>query len=60
MTATTDLVPIIRSLMFSENMGDVHEVIDRLCKMAGIPVPEGDFLDGWTDQDLRNVNAANE
>jgi hypothetical protein len=41
--------------MVSENMGDVHDEINHLCDLAGIPRPEGDFLEGWTGADWRNV-----
>lgn len=41
--------------MLSENLGDVHDEIELLCDLVGIPRPEGDFLDGWTDDDLRNI-----
>lgn len=49
------LLGIIGGLMHSDNFGDVHEEINHLCDLAGVPRPEGNFLDGWTDQDLRNI-----
>lgn len=49
------LLDIIGGLMFAENMGDVHDEIIRLCRVAGIPEPEGNFEDGWTDDDLIRV-----
>ena len=49
------LLGIIGGLMVSENQGDVHDEILLLCDLAGIPRPEGDFLEGWTPQDWRNV-----
>lgn len=49
------LLGIIGGLMVTENEGDVHDEINHLCDLVGIPRPEGDFLDGWTDQDLRSV-----
>lgn len=49
------LLGIIRGLMVAENLGDVHDEINHLCDLAGIPRPEGDFADGWTAQDWRNV-----
>ena len=56
MAASRDsLLRIIAGLMAAENLGDVHDEIILLCVLAGIPRPEGDFLDGWTDQDWRNV-----
>lgn len=41
------LIGIIQALMVSDNFGDVHEEIFHLCDLAGIPRPEGDFLEGW-------------
>lgn len=43
------LLGIISGLMLSENLGDVHDEINHLCDLAGIPRPDGDFIDGWTD-----------
>ena len=51
------LLGIIGGLMYAENMGDVHDEINFLCDLAGIPRPEGNFLDGWTDADKRNVRS---
>ena len=49
------LLGIIGGLMMCENLGDVHEEIDSLCDLAGIPRPEGGFTDGWTDEDKERV-----
>jgi hypothetical protein len=49
------LLGIIGGLMVSENQGDVHDEINHLCDLAGISRPEGNFLDGWTQQDWHNV-----
>ena len=49
------LLGIIGGLMVAENMGDVHDEINLLCDLAGVSRPEGNFLDGWTDQDWRNI-----
>ncbi len=49
------LLGIIGGLMVSENLGDVHDEINHLCDLAGIPRPEGDFEEGWTKQDWANV-----
>jgi hypothetical protein len=43
------------SLMMAENLGDVHDQINTLHRLMGLPEPEGDFLDGWTDADLAAV-----
>lgn len=45
------IIRAIRSLMYADNMGDVHEVINHLCALVGLPAPEGNYLDGWTDED---------
>lgn len=54
------LLGIIGALMVAENMGDVADEIDHLCDLAGLPQPEGDFLDGWTEQDWANVRQGRE
>lgn len=46
---------ILGGLMLAENLGDVHDEIDHLHDLIGIPRPEGNHLDGWTDQDLANL-----
>lgn len=46
---------IIRALMNAENLGDVRDEINHLHDLAGIPRPEGDFLEGWTEQDWQNL-----
>lgn len=58
--ARGSLLGIIGGLMLSENLGDVHDEINLLCEAVGIPKPEGNFLDGWTDQDYRNVGIQEE
>jgi hypothetical protein len=45
--------------MVAENMGDVHDEINFLCELVGIPEPTGNFLDGWTARDWRNVGRDN-
>jgi hypothetical protein len=52
------LLGIISGLMYADNLGDVHEEINHLCDLAGVPRPEGNFLDGWTEEDHRNVGEA--
>jgi hypothetical protein len=51
---------IIGGLMMAENMGDVHDEINHLCDLAGVPHPEGDFESGWTDGDLHAVGLRGE
>lgn len=51
------LLGIIGGLMVAENLGDVHDEINHLCDLAGIPRPEGDYLHGWTQRDWDNVRA---
>lgn len=45
------LFGIIRGLMLSENLGDVHDEINHLHDLVGIARPEGNFLDGWYRHD---------
>jgi hypothetical protein len=54
---TQDALTILRQLMMADNLGDVHDAINRMHRMLGLPEPVGDFLDGWTDDDLRRVGA---
>jgi hypothetical protein len=52
------LTVLTRRLMLADNMGDVHEVIDSLHDLLGLDRPHGDFLDGWTEQDLTALDHA--
>jgi hypothetical protein len=52
---TKSLPEIIGGLMLIDDWGDLHEELNNLCDIAGIPHPEGNYYDGWTDQDLANV-----
>ena len=49
---------IIRGLMLSENFGDVHDEILHLHDLIGLPRPEGNFLEGWTDADFAALGSA--
>lgn len=49
------LLGIIGGLMVAENLGDVHDEINHLCDLAGIPRPEGSFEEGWTELDWEHV-----
>ncbi len=49
------LLGIIRGLMVAENLGDVHDELNFLHDIVGLPRPEGGFGDGWTAQDWANV-----
>lgn len=49
------LVGIIGGLMLSDHLGDVHDEIIHLHDLIGMPRPEGNYLDGWTDEDFLNV-----
>lgn len=49
------LLAIMGGLMMSDNMGDVHDEINRLCKVLDVPEPEGNYLEGWSDADLERV-----
>ncbi len=44
------LLKVLRGLMFSENMGDVHDQINRLTNLLGLERLEG-FNDHWTERD---------
>lgn len=46
---------VLLGLMMSENLGDVHDEINLLHDHFGLPRPEGDFLEGWTDGDVAAV-----
>ncbi len=46
---------IIGGLMLADHLGDVRDEINHLCDLAGIPRPEGGFVEGWTRQDFANV-----
>lgn len=54
------LTGIIGALMVADNMGDVHDEINHLHDLVGIPRPEGNFLDGWTEQDWKNLGRGGE
>jgi hypothetical protein len=41
--------------MLSENLGDVHDEINHLCDLAGIPRPKGNYLEGWKETDWFEV-----
>lgn len=50
------LLGIIGGLMVADNLGDVHDEINHLHDLAGLPRPEGGFGEvGWTDQDWANI-----
>jgi hypothetical protein len=51
------LLGIIGGLMHAENLGDVHDEINHLHDLAGLPRPEGDFLEGWTPSDWMTIGA---
>lgn len=54
------LLDIITGLMVSDHLGDVHDEINGLCDLAGIPRPKGNYLEGWTKQDWANVRRDDE
>ena len=49
---------VLRGLMLSENMGDVHDEINLLHSYFGIRRPEGNFLDGFTEADFAAIERA--
>jgi len=54
------LLGIIGGLMVAENLGDVHDEINHLCDLAGISRPDGNFEEGWTDDDWKRVGKGDE
>jgi hypothetical protein len=49
------LKEIALSLMLSENMGDVHDVLNTLHVFLGLPRPEGNYLQGWSEEDMARL-----
>lgn len=47
----------IRGLMLSDNLGDVHEEIDRLRAAVDLPELEGDYLSGWEAVDWEGTGS---
>lgn len=47
----------IRGLMLSDNLGDVHEEIDRLRAAVDLPGLEGDYLSGWEAVDWEGTGS---
>lgn len=56
----TSLLGILRGLMVADNLGDVHNEIEFLCDLIGLPRPEGNFIDGWTNKDMAMTQAPGE
>ena len=56
MSPRTTLLGILGGLMSCENLGDVHDEINLLHDLIGLSRPEGNFLEGWTDQDRLTVD----
>jgi len=50
------MLGIVRGLMLSENLGDVHDEINHLHDLLGFPRPTGNFLEGWTPEDFKTLN----
>lgn len=53
-------IGILRGLMVAENLGDVHDEINHLHDLIGLPRPGGNFLEGWTEQDWQNVSGGDD
>lgn len=49
------IMSVTRSLMVADNLGDVHDQINRLHHLLHLPEPEGDFSDGFTEQDFERL-----
>lgn len=45
----------IRSLMLSDNLGDVHEEVDRLRAAVGLAPLAGNYLSGWEPVDWEGI-----
>lgn len=56
----TKLAGIIMGLMLSENLGDVHDVINRLHDLVGVARPNGNFDEGWEESDFERVEGLEE
>ena len=50
------LAEAIRRLMLSDTFGDVHEAVDVLRGLAGLPALEGDYLSGWEEADWIGID----
>lgn len=50
-----ELLEGIASLMLCDDVGEVHEVIDSLRKLVGLPALEGNKLDGWEEEDWEGL-----
>jgi hypothetical protein len=46
---------ILNSLMLCENHGDTHDLMDRVRQIIFLPPLEGDYENGWTDDDEQSV-----
>ena len=60
MSERSSLFGVLRGLMVSENLGDVHDEINLLHDLIGLPRPEGNFDDGWTDKDWAALAAGSD
>lgn len=52
---TDEVRGVIYGLMLSDNLGDVHEEIDRLRAAVDLPALEGDYLSGWEPSDWEGL-----
>ncbi len=46
---------ILVSLMVCENQGDTHDLMDRVRQIIFLPPLEGDYQNGWSDDDEQSV-----
>lgn len=49
------LLGVLQGLMVSDNLGDVADEIDHLHDLMGLDRPAGNFVEGWTAEDLARV-----
>lgn len=48
---TEDIRSAIHGLMLADNLGDVHEEVDRLRAAIDLAPLQGDYLTGWEPAD---------
>lgn len=49
------ILSVMEGLMLSDHLGDVHDELMALGGLVGVDL-EGDFVEGWTDEDMEAVS----
>lgn len=49
------LLRLLRGLMEVRDLSDLHAEILRLCRILHVKFPEGNFVDGWTEDDWKRA-----